>query len=190
MRNGLVKVWRVCAVKGENMRVQVKTLNSVPVKSRKWLPGKHPGGRPTKYRPEYCEKILKYFDIEAYEERTITKRYGKDCEVEEPLRWANDLPTLEKFATSIEVDVNTLLDWEHRYPEFHRTLARARNMQEHILITNGLHGTYNHNIARLVLSHRHGYKDSSGNTNIAIGLSVTGLIQDVNAECKQLGYKQ
>lgn len=59
---------------------------------------KHPGGRPTKYRPEMCEQI-----IEA-------GRIGKG-----------------KAAMAAELDVDrvTLYTWDQTIPEFHNAFTRA-----------------------------------------------------------------
>lgn len=50
-----------------------------------------PGGRPTKYKPEYCEMLIKH---------------------------GQDGLSYESFAGVIDVNVDTLYEWEKVYPEF------------------------------------------------------------------------
>jgi hypothetical protein len=49
------------------------------------------GGRPTKYLPEYCEQVIAMF-----------KKGMSRCEI----------------ALNLDVDADTLLNWEKSYPEF------------------------------------------------------------------------
>ena len=62
-----------------------------------------PGGRPTKYKPEYCELVVKL----AEEGASITE-----------------------LALHIDVDRHTLNEWEKVHPEFSTALKRARALQE------------------------------------------------------------
>ena len=41
---------------------------------------KHPGGRPSKYKPEYCQAILDYFNIPAtyITKKTMITKSGGD----------------------------------------------------------------------------------------------------------------
>jgi len=102
-----------------------------------------PAGRPSKYKPEYCKKIVAYFSIEPYEERLVPvydKKTGAILEI--PQLMANDLPLLGKFAVSIDVSKDTVNEWAKVYPEFSVALKKAKELQRAILITNGLKGLY------------------------------------------------
>jgi hypothetical protein len=100
-------------------------------------------GRPTKYRPEYCDEIVKFFDVEPYEykEVVITLRNGGTLEKVE--RHPARLPTMERFASDIGVNGDTLVEWSKRHRAFSAAYARAKALQKDILITNGLQGLYN-----------------------------------------------
>lgn len=88
-----------------------------------------PAGRPTKYKPEYCEQIIKYFDVEH------TKIVG-DREI------ANDLPTFQEFAHSIDVHVDTLHEWKKVHPDFSEAYKRAQALQEAMWLKNSMKGYY------------------------------------------------
>lgn len=107
---------------------------------------KHPGGRPTKYRIEYCQKLISYFDTVPSHETDIITTYGKTEKIETK-EVANELPTFERFAANLSVNVDTLYEWGRVHPEFSVSLSRAREMQKHILITNSLKGLYDSRFA-------------------------------------------
>ena len=112
-------------------------------------------GRPTKYKKIYAEMLVDYFDIPpTYEkEITITTKDGKMYTKTETV--ANDIPTFEGFAESIQVDDKTLERWNkartstgrQTHPEFCRAYSRAKQLQKQILITNALAGRYNSSFA-------------------------------------------
>ena len=52
---------------------------------------KHPGGRPTKYKPEYCQQLIDFM---------------------------SDGFSLEAFAGKVSVTKDTVYQWRDKYPEF------------------------------------------------------------------------
>ncbi len=62
---------------------------------------KHPGGRPTSYRPEFCERV-----IELGKEG-----YGK-----------------AEIAAELDVERKTLDNWSNEFPEFLLAMSRAREL--------------------------------------------------------------
>jgi len=109
-------------------------------------------GRPPKYKPEYCQIIIDYFDKPPWVDKALP-HYGKEGEVKwvDLKRIANPLPKFHEFAKSIGVDEITLLEWselkneegERKYPDFSKAYARAKNLQKWFLIENGLNNCYN-----------------------------------------------
>lgn len=117
-------------------------------------------GRPSKYKKQYAEELIKYFKQEVVEEiHTITSgSNGKGSE------WSKDevryealfFPTLELFAADIDVDDTTLYMWsiakypddyrvkkqrgKYKYPEFRNAYTRAKNIQKGALVKNAMTG--------------------------------------------------
>ncbi len=100
------------------------------------------GGAPSKYKPEYCDAIVEFFDIEPYIE--IEASNGRVD------RLPNKLPTFERFASDIGVVVQTLHNWCSEYPEFLEAHNKASQLQKEILVQNGLIGGYQSNFAIFV----------------------------------------
>lgn len=103
-------------------------------------------GRPTDYKPEYCEKIIEYFDKDPIKEVKLKDKNGKETIEEIPA----DFPTFEGFAVSIKVHRETLLNWKKKHKEFFDAYTVCQDIQKNILIQNGLRGNYNCLFAKFV----------------------------------------
>jgi hypothetical protein len=133
------------------------------------------GGQPTKYRPEYCEKIIEFFTVQP--QQTVYKRtYFSDGRIksEEPVILPEQLPTFQKFADSIGVTVSTLWEWEKNIEEFSKAYARAKQLQEHIWLVNGMSNLYNSQFAQFFGKNCLGYKDTQ---NIEVTGAEGGAIE-------------
>jgi hypothetical protein len=70
---------------------------------------KNTGGRLTKYKPEYCGALIKFFDIEPYTIVTYedSKEYFNDGRIKKESKKArpmpNKMPTFFRFAQSMNV---------------------------------------------------------------------------------------
>lgn len=120
------------------------------------------GGRPTKYKPEYCDRIIEHFTVQP--QQTVYKRtFHPDGSVksEEPVVLPEQFPTFQKFAAEIEVSVPTLLEWVQEYEEFSNSYARAKQLQEHIWLVNGMGNLYNSQFAQFFGKNCLGYKDKT-----------------------------
>lgn len=88
------------------------------------------------------------------------------------------LPTIEGLASYLEVRRDTLYDWEKKYPDFSDILDEVRKQQAQKLIDNGLAGTYNPTIAKVLLT-KHGYREGqelTGKDGEAIEVKqITGM---------------
>jgi hypothetical protein len=114
-------------------------------------PGKHPGGRPTKYKPGYCKAIIEFFSRapnhkELMEVSTSEGRNSRggtnDFRKEKFQLVPNEPPFFEDFATSIGVSDDTIVNWAKQHKEFLAAYNRAKFLQKRFLIVNGLAGCY------------------------------------------------
>ena len=129
-------------------------------------------GRPTLYKPEYCEMLIDFFNIET----TITKKVkipSKHGAIEVDREESTEIPMLIDFAQMIGVDYDTLLEWRDKYPEFSGAYKKAKMFQEKIIVTNGIKGRYDKTFAIFMLKCNHDWKEKtevehSGNIQINI----------------------
>ena len=123
-------------------------MSSQPIKK------KHPGGRPTKYTPELIRKTEEYLEN--------WKDYG------------HKIPTMSGLSQVIDVTRERIAIWrqDKNKQEFSRMISRLMSMQETQLLDNGLDGTFNPSITKLVLS-KHGYHDNPQANQAATGIQVT-----------------
>ena len=104
-------------------------------------------GRPTLYRPAFCQQLLDHFDVEPNREVTrINKKTGN--EYTELV--ANNFPTLAGFARKIGVGTSTLWLWTKAHPDFMDATTRTKAIAEDILVINGMHGLCPSNFAIFV----------------------------------------
>lgn len=127
--------------------------------------GRKGEGRPTKYKPEYCQLMLSYFDINPYESLEVDYE-TKDGErrtkiVIEP----NDLPTLADFCLKIDVTEDTIVNWTKQHPEFLGAYEKCKMLQKKILVTNGLRDHYNSSFAKFVATNFTDMEDKKKNEN-------------------------
>lgn len=106
-------------------------------------------GRPTKYNASRVSRdVIKYINQ--------AKKNG-------------DFPTIEKLAMVLGVGVRTLYDWETEYIDFSHALDTLRDLQRHMLLTNGLSGKYNSRFAIFLLKASHKMRENEpvveNNTN-------------------------
>lgn len=69
---------------------------------------KHPGGRPTKYQPEFCDEIIEM---------------------------GNQGYSVHEMAKKLQVNHTSLYEWARKHPEFSTAFSRARNNSMAFLIT-------------------------------------------------------
>ena len=107
-------------------------------------------GRPTKYKPEYCEKLIKFFNKEPYIEKKTQEVDKKGNKKTITKHIVTDLPLLCKFAADIGVNQDTLHEWSKNHKEFSEAMKTAKEMQKNILVINGLRGNYDTGFAKFV----------------------------------------
>lgn len=107
-----------------------------------------PGGRPTKYRPEYAQQMVDYFKSKLNAEGKPYERHVSAFGVKEVPEM---IPTFQGFAVSIDVDHDTLMNWrnatnekgEPKYPEFFGAYKKCKAIQYDFLAQNAIRGNYN-----------------------------------------------
>jgi hypothetical protein len=115
-------------------------------------------GRPSKYKPEYCEQVIEFFNKPPYEfievdaenddgETYKTVAMDKNGH---PIKVPTPLPTKERFAFSIGVHRSTLIDWANNYEDFSYAIKMAEDLQKDILVQNGLVQAYDKTFAIFV----------------------------------------
>lgn len=127
-------------------------------------------GRPTKYKEEYCDMLIEHFNITPQILKKKTEYYQNGnikSESEYPV--ANELPTFQSFANKIDVNMDTLEEWKSKYKEFSEAYTRAKELQEHIWLVNGMSNLYNSQFAQFFGKNCLGYKDKQEieTTNVA-----------------------
>jgi hypothetical protein len=118
-----------------------------------------PGGRPSKYKEEYCQALIEFFDIEPHFETPCITTL-KNGTIKEEIRFIpSDLPLLSTFAVQLGVHRATLFRWGKKHKKFRNALKVAKDCQRSILITNGLKGLYNNTFAIFTAENLIGWRD-------------------------------
>lgn len=68
-------------------------------------------GRPTKYKPTYCQALIDFFDIEPWEEREIPHYKGGEVTWTDIKVLPVRMPTLRGFAKHMGVGISTVYRW-------------------------------------------------------------------------------
>lgn len=115
-------------------------------------------GRPTKYKSEYCDEMIDYFD------RELTETVAKDAVsargvVQVAEERATDLPLFQDFAVRIGVHIDTLHEWKKVHKEFSEAYKRCKNMQMRHLVMNAMQGRYSNSFAIFTAKNILGWRD-------------------------------
>ncbi len=117
-----------------------------------------PGGKnspPLRYRPEFCDRLMAFFDVPAFRVTEVMKRDGSVSLVET----AAELPTFAAFAKSLGTTCAVLDVWEKKHPSFREAAQKARDLQSNILIQNSLRGNYSASFAVFTAKNLLGWRD-------------------------------
>ena len=142
--------------------------------------GKHAGGRPTKYRPEYCQKIVEFFDVAHCEDKLVARVTGKnDYEKNEYKEIANAPRFFSAFARSINVETSSLKEWAKTYPEFSKALTRAKELQVEMFYSNASKSLYNPHFVAYMFGQ---FKKTAGDSLLQEELGKPAGAQEGGAE--------
>lgn len=102
-----------------------------------------------KYKPEYVQELIEFFNIESYTTRDSTDATNVNF-------IPNKFPTFQRFAAKRGLTCNTLRNWasvtypeghelegELKHPDWAEAYQFAKDMQEGIMIEGGMVGAYN-----------------------------------------------
>ena len=122
------------------------------------------GGRPTLYTKELLARAKEYLaGCEDTEEQELSGISAKGTELYRTKVVVN-LPTIEGLAYFLEVNRDTIYEWEKEHAEFSDIIGDLRAKQAQELINKGLAGTYNPTIAKVLLT-KHGYREGIDQTS-------------------------
>lgn len=149
--------------------------------------GKNATGRPSKYKKEYCDMMIQYFekaraevlvDVSFYntnKEETMSQIINpipldpKDADllnawpvkrIEQKIVM-NKFPSYVRFARMIWVSKSTLFERSEQYKEFSDSMKICNDISETILLENWLQGIYNPWFTQFLLKNNYGYKDKT-----------------------------
>lgn len=122
--------------------------------------GKHPGGRPTKYTPEMCDDIIKFFDRPLYIKKTIRKFVdGEEQIIEQEV--PNRTPFFIHWCMKHNLNVETPSEWAKKFPEFSVAYNKAKTLQEQFLVEHGIKGDHNGFMTFQTLKNVAGWRDKT-----------------------------
>lgn len=118
-----------------------------------------PGGRPTKYRPEYCEQLVEF----------MAQGFPYEC-----------------FAAEVDVCKSTLYQWERDYPEFSDAKKKGKPKTYKALLQKGLDsihdpGTLNNTVWIFMMKNMCGWTDKKEveTTNHTIQINIDEQDRDL-----------
>ena len=120
-----------------------------------------PAGRPQEYNESYVTKAKEYLAkcIDDYKQEINTTKGS----VQVANRLVVKFPSRGGMAVYLGVNRDTLYDWASKFPEFSDIMDLMMSLQEERLIDNGLSGSYNPTISKVILT-KHGYREGIDNT--------------------------
>ena len=97
----------------------------------------------------------------------LAKGYLEEC-VDDLDKKVVKIPSVHGLAVKLKVSRETCYAWgnDPEKAEFSDILAEIKEKQGERLVNNGLAGTYNPTIAKLLLSSKHGYIEKTANAQI------------------------
>lgn len=119
-------------------------------------------GRPSNYRPIFCEKIIEYFDQPLYVTLATERMSASGAVKIVNERVANDMPTLEGFAVDIcKVSPCKLTEWAKKHEDFRKAMKEAKAYQKKFLFNHSINGNYNASFAKFFAINCLGMKETS-----------------------------
>ena len=89
----------------------------------------HAGGRPSKYKPIFCKKLVEFVSTASKEK---------------------PFPTIEGFAIKYKINPSTIQDWQKEFPEFTVSCNTAKAIMKERLMDGALTNNFNASFAKFV----------------------------------------
>lgn len=135
-------------------------------------------GRPTIYSKEIINKTKKYLESCKDKEDEFHKTRGEKSDGYERILRVK-LPTIEGLAGYLHVARDTIYQWRREYKEFSDIIEELLQKQADALIANGLSGSYNSTIAKVLLT-KHGYREGiehGGEEGAPIKININNMLE-------------
>lgn len=106
-------------------------------------------GRPTKYKEEYCQQMIDYFNQPLYVYEAEERMSASGAIKEVMVKRANDIPLFEAFAFDIcGVCDDTIREWRDIHPEFSSSYKIAKGFQKRFIKTHALSKNYSEGFSK------------------------------------------
>lgn len=151
-------------------------------------------GRPTLYSEDMLVKANEYLDScydddnEENEETLEEQPHGGALKRERKPELIVRIPTKGGLARYLGVSRDTLYEWSTQHEDFSDIMEWLGSEQEDRLINNGLSGSYNPTIAKLLLA-KHGYSEKIETDITSKGESINPYASLTTEELRKLASK-
>lgn len=134
----------------------------------------------SKYDPSYADRLRKHFKKKSANENTGQVVFNGEISI--GLKEAIEYPTIAGFCVKEGIGKMTYHRWAYdvdedghpKYPGFYEANDYAKQVQEDLLLKNGLAGLYNTSMTKLVLNINHGMiPKTSSDINLAGSINIT-----------------
>jgi len=133
-------------------------------------------GRPTKYKPEHCQGIIKFFSVDPIKTLKETYTYKDGTTKEKEIEVPCEIPLLSDYAVSIGVSRDTLHEWQKTHKEFSDSYKIAKEIQRGILIKLAMKGLYNPGFSIFAAKNMIGWRDKK-----EVDATITNIEDIINA---------
>lgn len=120
-------------------------------------------GRPSGYKPEYCESVLEYFTRERAPRRieVTSEESDKDGKKTVYRNLCAELPDMTGFCIEVGIGRETLYRWQREHAEFRDACNTARMIGESIAVDRGNNGLYPTAAYQFYMKNVYGWKDKT-----------------------------
>lgn len=143
--------------------------------------------RPIEYRPEIVDKVKQYLKECVDEIEEYHKTRGEKSDTYERIVKVK-IPTIEGLAVYLGVNRSTLYEWKDTYKEFSDIIEELQAIQADRLLNNGLNGSYNSTIAKVLLT-KHGYREGTDITTNGLTIKFDSVFNESSQQTEESSKK-